>query len=224
MDYIFSTITNTAMDLQAVLLCSISSLVMGFIIAKLYMYKNDYSKGFTATLTLLPFLVQVVIMLVNGNLGTSVAILGAFGLIRFRSVAGTARDISNIFLAMALGLANGMGYLTFGIFVLIIVLIMNVLIFGTSFGDNPTKQRELRITIPENINFETLFDDLLHDYTKSFELIRVKTLSMGTLFELRYLIEIDSLQGTKPLIDAIRIRNGNLNVACNLVSKEREEL
>lgn len=220
----FISLFEKSMSTSAILISSAASLTMGYVVARTYMYKNSYSKGFVSTLILLPFLVQVVIMMVNGNLGTSVAILGAFGLIRFRSVAGSARDISNIFLSMALGLASGMGHVTFALFVLVVTCITNLVIFGTSFGEKGLIEKELRIVIPESLDYEGIFDDILDEYTRDYSLVRVKTTNMGSLFELRYIITVDTLQSTKALIDALRVRNGNLNIVCGQVSVERGEL
>ncbi len=220
----FTSLFSESISTSGVLIASATSILMGWVVAKTYMIKNNYSKGFIATLMILPFLIQVVIMMVNGNLGTSVAILGAFGLIRFRSIAGTARDISNIFLAMALGLANGMGHVVFGIFVLLIATLMNLLIYLTEFGNNPTSQKELRIIIPENLDYEGIFDDILTQYTDDFTLTRVKTTAMGSMFELRYLITLNKHESTKEFLDAIRVRNGNLNIVLGQVPSGKEEL
>lgn len=220
----FTSLFSESISTSGVLIASATSILMGWVVAKTYMIKNNYSKGFIATLMILPFLIQVVIMMVNGNLGTSVAILGAFGLIRFRSIAGTARDISNIFLAMALGLANGMGHVIFGLFVLLIATLMNLLIYLTEFGNNPTSQKELRIIIPENLDYEGIFDDILTQYTDDFTLTRVKTTAMGSMFELRYLITLNKHESTKEFLDAIRVRNGNLNIVLGQVSSGKEEL
>lgn len=220
----FTSLFSESISTSGVLIASATSILMGWVVAKTYMIKNNYSKGFIATLMILPFLIQVVIMMVNGNLGTSVAILGAFGLIRFRSIAGTARDISIIFLAMALGLANGMGHVVFGIFVLLIATLMNLLIYLTEFGNNPTSQKELRIIIPENLDYEGIFDDILTQYTDDFTLTRVKTTAMGSMFELRYLITLNKHESTKEFLDAIRVRNGNLNIVLGQVPSGKEEL
>lgn len=220
----FTSLFSESISTSGVLIASATSILMGWMVAKTYMIKNNYSKGFIATLMILPFLIQVVIMMVNGNLGTSVAILGAFGLIRFRSIAGTARDISNIFLAMALGLANGMGHVVFGLFVLLIATLMNLLIYLTEFGNNPTSQKELRIIIPENLDYEGIFDDILTQYTDDFTLTRVKTTAMGSMFELRYLITLNKHESTKEFLDAIRVRNGNLNIVLGQVPSGKEEL
>ncbi len=220
----FTSLFSESISTSGVLIASATSILMGWVVAKTYMIKNNYSKGFIATLMILPFLIQVVIMMVNGNLGTSVAILGAFGLIRFRSIAGTARDISNIFLAMALGLANGMGHVVFGLFVLLIATLMNLLIYLTEFGKNTTSQKELRIIIPENLDYEGIFDDILTQYTDDFTLTRVKTTAMGSMFELRYLITLNKHESTKEFLDAIRVRNGNLNIVLGQVPSGKEEL
>ncbi len=205
------------------LVCTASALVLGVAIALVYMYRGSYTKNFVVTLALLPALVQAVIWVVNGNLGAGVAVMGAFSLVRFRSVAGSSREISSIFFAMAVGLSLGMGYLAFaGLFTVVIggaMLLYARLPFG---GRERTKQ--LRVTIPEDCEYDALFDDLFARYTKKAELEKVKTTNLGSLFELQYLVELADPTLEKTLLDGIRQRNGNLAVSCGKKLAEREEL
>ena len=205
------------------LLCLGCALAFGLVMALAYMYRTRYTKSFVVTLALLPSVVCVVIMLVNGNIGTGVAVAGAFGLVRFRSTPGTAREIGMIFLAMAIGLATGMGYVVLAV---LFFTVMSVFLLALSlfcFGGGDENERELKITIPENLDYEGLFDDLFRQYTRSARLERVKTSNMGTLYELDYRIVLKNKQASKEFLDELRCRNGNLNIVCGRVAS-REAL
>ncbi|MCR4401045.1 MAG: DUF4956 domain-containing protein, partial [Syntrophomonadaceae bacterium] len=175
-----------AMTLPGLVLCTLASLLLGLGVAVLYMYRNEYTKNFVVTVALLPAMVQLVIMVVNGNLGVGVAVMGAFSLVRFRSIPGTAREIATIFLAMAVGLATGMGYLAVAAVFLVVVGGASLVLNSTPFGQGRAERLDLKITIPENLDYAGLFDDLFARYTKGAELVRVKTTAMGSLFELHY--------------------------------------
>lgn len=214
-DSVLATVTGTGtLTLVDFLLCSIVSFLLGILVSLIYMYQNHYSKSFVVTLALLPAVVQVVIMMVNGNLGTGIAVMGAFSLVRFRSVPGSAREIGSIFMAMAVGLATGMGYLGIATLFLILVGMANILLYATRFGEKMTAERELKITIPENLDYSDVFNDLFQKYSKYAKLVRVKTTNMGSLYELYYHIELKDTKQEKNLIDDIRCRNGNLNIIC----------
>lgn len=200
------------------------SIALGLGIAVVYMVKNKYTKSFVITLALLPAMVQIVIMLVNGNLGAGVAVAGAFSLVRFRSVPGTARDISSIFFAMAIGLATGMGYLFYAFVFLIVIGLTNVFLFASKFGEEKQDTRVLKITIPETLDYEDLFDDLFDKYTQSAELDRVRTTNMGSLFELSYTIRLKTPKIPKSFFDELRCRNGNLNIILHRPSTDKDEL
>ena len=163
---------------------------------------------------MLPAVVQVVIMLVNGNIGAGVAVAGTFSLVRFRSAPGTAREIGMIFLAMAIGLATGMGYVALAIFFFLVMAAFVLLLTCLRFGGGNGQERELKITIPENLDYEGLFDDLFQKYTRSARLERVKTTNMGTLYELHYSVVLKGERIPKEFLDELRCRNGNLNIVC----------
>lgn len=211
-----------SIGLAEMLLCTGASLLLGLGVALIYMFRHHYNRNFVLTLTLLPATVQAVILLVNGNLGTGVAVMGAFSLVRFRSVPGTAREIGSIFLAMAVGLACATGYLLYALFLLFFVGAATVLLTLCRFGDQGACARELRISIPENLDYAGLFDDLFATYTRSAQLLRVRTTNMGSLFELRYAITLKDPGAEKQLIDQIRCRNGNLTITCSLASNGEE--
>ena len=209
-----NTIIGTQITLSVFLICTGVSLALGLCAALLCMYKSSYTQSFVLTLAMLPAIVQVVIMLVNGNIGAGVAVAGAFALIRFRSVPGTAREIGMIFLAMAIGLATGMGYVVLATLFFLIMAAFVLALSLLHFGAGHASQRELKITIPENLDYDGLFDDLFQKYTHSAHLERVKTTNMGTLYELDYRIVLREEPVPKEFLDALRCRNGNLSIIC----------
>ena len=176
------------------------------------------------TLALLPAMVQIIILLVNGNLGAGVAVSGAFGLVRFRSAPGSARDITCIFLAMTLGLATGMGYIGIAVVTGAAMCLLLLVYAALSFGRRPEEEKELKITIPENLDYTGLFEDLFAEYTRSAELISVRTTGMGSLYSLHYHVTLVSSEAEKQLLDAIRCRNGNLDIVCGKVPQAKEAL
>ena len=205
-------------------ICTATSMILGVVIALIHMYKNKYSKHFIQTLVILPAIIQVVIMLVNGNLGTGVAVMGAFSLVRFRSVPGNSREIGSIFFAMAAGLAAGTGYIAIAVLIVVCIGAIMMLLLTLNFGEGKTASKVLKITLPENLNYEGMFDDILTTYTKTYRLVRVRTVNMGSLFELQFEMEMLKDKSEKELIDEVRCRNGNLTVLCGYAESEREEL
>lgn len=216
--------TGEGIQIGEIVICTAVSLLIGVIIALVYMYKNNYSKNFLITLALLPAIVQSVIMVVNGNLGAGVAVMGAFSLVRFRSAPGTAKEIVSIFFAMAAGLAVGMGYVIYAVLFTVIVsavmLIYNVL--GGKATDNA--QRDLRITIPEDVDYTTVFEPVFEQYTKKSHLNKVRTTNLGSLFELQYTVTLNNKLEEKKFIDDLRQRNGNLTIVCNRQLSGESEL
>lgn len=207
-------ITGTEITLTSFLLCTGVSLALGVLTALLSQVREKSSQSFALALAMLPAVVQVIIMLVNGNIGTGVAVAGAFGLVRFRSASGSAREISLIFLAMAIGLATGMGYVAAAILFFVIMAAFLLLLQVLRFGAAAENVRTLKITIGENQDYDGLFDDLFQTYTVSSELERVKTSNMGTLYELEYRIVLRDEHRLKAFLDELRCRNGNLNIVC----------
>lgn len=206
------------------LLCTGASLALGILGALVYMYKNTYSKGFAVTLCLLPAVVQLVILLVNGNIGAGVAVAGAFSLVRFRSAPGTAREILAIFCAMAVGLATGMGYLLVAALFLLVIGLATLALVSTHFGEASAQEKQLKITIPENLDYAGLFDAEFAAFTARAELVRVKTTNLGSLFELQYRIRLKNEMEEKRFLDALRVKNGNLNITCGRMPSGKEEL
>lgn len=218
-----SILTDT-FSIQSFLICIACSLLLGAVIAWIHSRYNDSSKGFIMTLALLPAMVQMVIMLVNGNLGTGIAVMGAFSLVRFRSIPGSAKEISSIFLSMAIGLATGTGYITAAVIFVVIVGGVSILYNITDFGEPGQKEKELRVTIPEGLNYIGVFDDLFEKYTTKSQLIRVKTANMGSLYKLEYRVALRDTEQEKEFIDDLRCRNGNLEITCGRISFGSEEL
>lgn len=213
----FTSIIDTTgnMTIEAAFICTAVSLILGVLIAVIYMAQGSrYSKNYVITLALLPALVQVVIMLVNGNLGTGVAIMGAFSLVRFRSLPGSAKEICGIFFSMVIGLATGMGYLTYAAVITVIIGLALLLLSKTHFGEMKTVGKTLKITIPESLDYTDVFDDVMEQYTKSCSLEKVKTTNMGSMYELQYSIELQDVAKEKQFIDELRTRNGNLTIVC----------
>jgi hypothetical protein len=211
-------------DVQATAVALTAGLLLGLVISIVYLITSDEPGRFAIVIAAMPLLVTAVIMIVNGNLGTSVAVLGAFGLVRFRSAAGSAWEIVFLFFSMAVGLAVGMGFITLAAIITILVGILLILLEKTDYGNGVSKQRELKITIPEDLNYSSLFDDLFQRYTKKAEFRRVKTTNMGTMYELDYRVVLRKPEEEKELIDQIRCRNGNLTVIMGLVEREKNML
>lgn len=216
-----SIISSTGITVSSFFICTAVSLVLGLGAAFLAMYKAKYSRSFVLTLAALPAMVQIVIMMVNGNIGAGVAVAGAFGLIRFRSAPGSAKEIGLVFLATAIGLATGMGYVVIAAVFFAVIAVFLLMLTVVGFGAGAADERELKITIPENLDYDGLFDDLFAKYTRSAELDRVKTANMGTLYELSYKVVLQDASRTKAFLDELRTRNGNLNIVCGKpVTKE----
>lgn len=216
---IFDTDMTSAISLADFLLCVGSALLIGLILAGFYMYRTRYTNSFVATLALLPAVVCVVIMMVNGNVGTGVAVAGAFSLVRFRSAPGSAKEIGAIFLAMGTGLIVGMGYLGYAFLCALVLGFFSALYSGLDFGSQNRNSlyKTLHITIPEDLDYADVFDPILKQYTSEYELIAVKTTNMGSLFRLTYNLKLSSVGKEKEMIDKLRCRNGNLEIT---VSKQ----
>lgn len=203
------------------LVCCLTSIVLGVIAACVYMYRHKHSKNFVVTLALMPLIVQMVITLVNGNLGAGIAVMGVFNLVRFRSIPGSAKDITSVFLAMAIGLATGMGYLGLAVLFTVIVAVVNIAFVMSPLGNEESQGMTLKITVPEDLEFDGMFDDVLGRYTQEFKLNKVQTTNMGSLFQLEYLVRMVDMATVKSMIDELRCLNGNLKISlCYAETKE----
>lgn len=212
---IFDSESAVVISVVDFLLCVGSALLIGLLLAFMCSYRTRMSRSFTVTLAMLPAVVCVVIMMVNGNVGTGVAVAGAFSLVRFRSAPGSAREIAAIFLAMGAGLIAGMGYIAYAfLFALLLGGVSMIYArFELGAGRGAERHKSLRVTIPENLDYTGIFDDLFAEYTLSHELVSVKTTNMGSLFRLTYDLVLRDPATEKAFIDALRCRNGNLEVS-----------
>lgn len=222
MSNLFDSIFSNGFDVKTFLITLAVSLCIGVFISFIYSFKTRHSKSFLVTLSILPAVVSVVIMMVNGNLGVGVAVAGAFSLVRFRSAPGTLKEIGTIFLAMCSGLIAGMGYIGYSIlFTIILGIALLICNYVTSKQCKNSLNKKLTITIPENLNYSTAFNDLFSEFCIDAELLSAKTVNLGSMFKLSYNVTLKNNVNEKELIDAIRCRNGNLEVS---LCTEKEDI
>lgn len=193
--------------------CILLAIVLGIGTALAFSFKTKHTASMSITLAIMPAAIALVIMLVNGNIGAGVAVAGAFALVRFRSVPGSAREIAAIFVAMAIGLACGMAAIKLALIFFAIMSVLVIVLTLTGFGEKAARMRQLRITIPENLDYSDLFDDLFEKYLVQYDLTRVKTTNMGTLYELWFEVILKDESQTKEFMDELRCRNGNLAIS-----------
>lgn len=224
METLFSSILGTTLTLPNVLILLAASLVLGFVISLFYIktHKHEgYTPSFAVTLVMLPIIIALIILLIGDNVARAFSLAGAFTIIRFRSAPSDPKDITYIFFTLAVGLALGLGYIAYAVLFTLVLCIVTMVLQFTRFGVPRSEHMILKITVPENLNYQGLFDDIFEKYTDSFKLKKVKTADFGALFEVVYFIELKSDCPQKEFIDSIRTRNGNLNVA--LLFKEYED-
>lgn len=224
LESILSQGTTSSVSLLDCMICIGVSIILGGIISFTHKMTTKTTPNFLLTLAILPTLVQVVILLINGNLGTSLAVAGAFSLIRFRSMPGNSKEIISVFWAMAIGLALGMGYVIYSIIITIIVAALVVILSKIMCKEQGLSERRLKIVIPENLDYEEVFDDIFEKYTNKVELKKVKTTNMGSMYELVYLVSMKKDQKEKSFMDEIRCRNGNMIVMLEKVEISEVEL
>ena len=203
--------TSAELSIETLMYCTLTSVGLGMIIALVHRFTSKYNKNFLVTLAILPILVQSIILMVSGNLGTSVAILGAFSLVRFRSLPGTSKEILSVFFSMTVGLATGMGQLLFAVIITFIVSLLLIIFNKIKFGEK-NNIKVLKVTLPDNLDYTEIFDDIFDKYLKSYTLEKVKTTNLGSLFEITYNVVVKSDVNEKEFIDDIRSRNGNLKI------------
>ena len=218
------SITYAFSPLFVLMASTFVSLLLGLVVSWVYRYKSKYSQSMAVTLVLLPALVQIIIMLASGNIGVGIAVAGAFSLIRFRSMAGTAREIGHLFFAMSLGFVTGLGYLFFAVVYLFLIGSASILLTFFQYGKPIEDTRSLRIKIPENLDYDGLFDDIFEKYTLSASMEMMQTTQMGSLYELKYLVRMKEGVSPKAFMDEIRVRNGNLTVQLSRSSQNRDFL
>ena len=210
----FNSFIASSLTLYAFLICLGGAIVLGVLTSLVFSFRNRSSSSLNVALAMLPPIVTLVIMMVNGSIGAGLAVAGTFSLVRFRSAPGTAKEICGVFMSTAIGLACGMGYVGVAALFFLVMSVFVLLMSLLRLGETSSSYRSLRITIPETLDYEGLFDDLFEKYTSRHELVKVKTTNMGTLYELSYDIFLKDAEVKKEFIDAIRCRNGNLNVSC----------
>lgn len=213
MNNVISSIFSEVVTLPQFFIVMVAAIILGVLTSLVFSYKSKSSTGFAITLSILPMAIALVIMLVNGNIGAGVAVAGAFALVRFRSVPGTAREIAAIFTTVAIGLALGMGYVGVAAIFFVLVAVFVIVLTVIKSGKNTEDCKTLKISVPENYDYDGLFDELLNQYTSSFKLKKVRTTNMGTLFELTYEINLKNGNATKTFIDELRKKNGNLPIS-----------
>ena len=209
----FNSVINGNLTLMSSSICIICSIILGLIISLVYMKTSRSSKNYIITLAILPILVSTVMIMVNGNLGTGIAIAGAFSLVRFRSMPGNSKEIMSVFFAMTIGISIGAGYVFFATLITITVALMIILFYFINFGEDKNKYKVLDIVVPETLDYDNIFDEVFNKYANKCELLRIKTTNLGSLYELRYNVTLKEGCKEKEFIDSIRVRNGNLKVS-----------
>lgn len=218
----FNSIISGPMTASVYFICLAAACGCGILTAMAAAFRSRNTKSFLICLVLLPMIVETVIIMVNGNIGTGVAVMGAFSLVRFRSVPGKAKDIASIFLAMTAGLACAAGYVFIALVFTAIVSALMVLLTWLPVGGGQTL--ELHMTIPETLSFSGAFDDLFAKYTTDCRLIKVKTTNMGSLYKLQYQMRLKDAGKMQEFMDQLRCRNGNLEVAILEAAEGCEQL
>lgn len=221
---ILETTSTEGLNTKDALICIGVALVLGLIISTIYIIsdrKKRISTNFAITLVILPAVVAIVIMLVGSNVARAFSMAGAFALVRFRSVPGDSKDIASVFFTMAVGLSAGLGYVTFAAIVTVVIGLVYLLLMITGYGVVKNIEKTLKITIPENLNFNGTFDDVFKEFTNDFTLDRIRTTNLGSMYELTYLVTVKKDIDEKKFIDELRCRNGNLNIIlCNSETRD----
>lgn len=224
LESIFESANNATISLGDCVICIGVAILLGIVISLTHKFTTKSTPNFLLTLAILPVLVQVVILLINGNLGTSLAVAGAFSLIRFRSMPGNSKEIISVFWAMTIGLALGMGYVAYSVIVTVIVAVLFVVLSKIIEDSSDNLKRKLKVVIPENLDYEEVFNDIFEKYTDKCELQKVKTTNMGSMYELSYFVTLKKGMKAKDLMDDLRVRNGNMLVMVERAMVEEEVL
>ncbi|WP_291565531.1 MULTISPECIES: DUF4956 domain-containing protein [unclassified Clostridium] len=215
LDTLISSTTGESFTLINTLIIIASSIILGLAISITYMKtnkKSGYNSGFTTTLIMLPVIISIIILLVGNNVARAFSLAGAFSIIRFRSAPGDPKDISYVFFTLAVGLTCGMGYIGYGVIFTTILCLLMIILSVANFATPKGSAMQLKITVPEDLNYERVFEEVLDKYTTSYDIQKVKTRDFGALFELNYMIYLKPNVNQKKLLDELRCRNGNLNI------------
>lgn len=222
-----STVTGSAISITNSIITILISFLLGGLISITYMKttsKNGYSQNFSLTLIMTPTVIAIIILLIGSNIARAFSLAGAFSIIKFRSAPGDPKDIAYVLFTMAAGLACGSGYYGYAVMFTVILCLLMLLLCFFNYGVNKTSQKQLKITIPEDLNYEGAFDDIFRDYTKGFELKKVKTTDLGSLYELIYIVTMENTTSQKDFLDALRCRNGNLNITLSMSADTPQNL
>ena len=218
------TTTTGALSVSSALICMGLAVVLGIVISAVHTITSRSNKNFAITLAVLPAIVQVVIMLVNGNLGTSVAVAGAFALVRFRSMPGNSKEIVSVFFSMAIGLALGMGYAVFAVYATLAISLILLILSKTKFGCTRDQEKRLKVTIPEDVDYNEELSGILKNYTSRYNVERIRTINLGSMYEIIYNIVLKDKVNEKNMLDELRVKNGNLNISLNTIEEGVTEL
>jgi hypothetical protein len=225
LETIISSATGESFTLANALIVILASIFLGLVISFVYIKtnkKNGYSSGLSTTLVMLPVIISIIILLVGNNVARAFSLAGAFSIIRFRSAPGDPKDISYIFFTLAVGLACGMGYIGYAVIFTIILCALMFILDLAKFASSKGKSMHLKITIPEDLNYDGVFDEILNEYTNLYHIERIRTRDFGALFELNYLVELKDEISQKKFLDELRCRNGNLNISLTLSGFEEK--
>jgi len=226
LDQIFGTTSvNENISFLTVLITLAVSILLGYIISFTYMKtgrKDLFSQNFAITLVLTPAVVAIIILLIGSNIARAFSLAGAFSIIRYRSAPGDPKDIALVLFTMAAGLACGVGAFSYALLFTFLLCALLFILNYVSYGKIKPDQRTLKITIPEDLNYEGVFDEIMKKYTDSFELVKVKTTNLGSLFELAYVVALKKGISHKVFIDEIRCKNGNLNITLTQINERSE--
>ena len=214
-----SSVIGTSISLASFLMCIIAALVLGILAALVFSINSKYTSSWKISIALLPAVVTVVIMMVNGNIGAGLAVAGTFALVRFRSMPGSAKEVTGLFFAVSLGLICGMGYIGIAVIFFAIMAIAVIVLAQFHFGEADSAIRTLKIGVPETLDYDSLFDDVFEKYLKKCDIVRVRTTNMGTLYELTYEVILKDNSKSREFLDELRTRNGNLNI---MLGRENE--
>ncbi|MGG1519121.1 DUF4956 domain-containing protein [Paenibacillus oryzisoli] len=217
-DSLFSQVsTNAELTMTTALLTMVISIVLGAIISFTYRKTQpNYTQSFTLTMVVLPAIVAIIILLIGSNIARAFSLAGAFSIIRFRSAPGDPKDIAFVLFTMAAGLASGVGAFGYAVLFTVVLCVLMFVLKVIKFGEKTATQKLLKVTIPENLGYEEAFDEFFRKFNIAYELRKVRTTELGSLYELVYAVTIDHLTNQKEFLDAIRTRNGNLDITLTM--------
>ncbi|WP_256759440.1 DUF4956 domain-containing protein [Cohnella sp. WQ 127256] len=216
---IFASTTSSELTLSTAVLTIVISIALGALISFTYMKTQTgtgYTQSFALTMIVLPTIVAIIILLIGSNIARAFSLAGAFSIIRFRSAPGDPKDIAFVLFTMAAGLACGVGSFGYAILFTVCLCLLMFFLKVINFGAKKAAQKMLKITIPENLGYEEAFDEIFKQFKINYELRKVRTTELGSLYELVYVVTIDHLTNQKEFLDAIRCRNGNLDITLTM--------